>query len=139
MKKLFTLLLPAVLVVSSCTDFEELAQTNDPKPVEMQLHTRSGAAPTFEVLPNPYSLDVMQDIYDDYDGYTELQPTHLYVRFRPQNETQINILRNSGLELFDYPLDVDIPEGVEYVDPTIPKGDLFADKFENTNFIRIFT
>lgn len=69
-------------------------------------------------------MEVMQAVHDSLVGNTILEPTDLYVRFLPQDSLQLNILKyDIGLELFDYPLDLDIPEDEVYVDPTIPEGD----------------
>lgn len=111
-------------IITGCTEFDEPTQAflAPDETVATSSQTRAGAT-TYEFLENPYALDLMQDIYDDYDGNTDLRPTDLYVRFKPKNADQMNSLRNMGLELFDHPLDLDIPEGVEYVDPTIPEGE----------------
>ena len=66
----------------------------------------------------------MQAVYNSYGSNRTLRATHLYVRFKPQNQEQLNRLENDyGLDLFEYPLDIEIPDGVEYVDPTIPEGE----------------
>ncbi len=123
MKPFFQLLCLCTLsLVGACADFEEPISVQNAEVATTSAQTRTGTT-TFEMLPNPYALDVMQEIYDDFDGQTNLPVTDLYVRFKPQNPEQIEWLRARGLELFNYPLDVDIPQGVEYVDPTIPEGE----------------
>lgn len=58
--------------------------------------------------PNPYSIANITQAYNNIHG-TNLQSvgtTHYYVRFKPENEAQLNILDSSlDLELYDYPLD----------------------------------
>ncbi|MDR2586607.1 MAG: hypothetical protein LBC84_10405 [Prevotellaceae bacterium] len=75
-------------------------------------------------LPNPYSLANMQAVLDSLTLFhVELQPTDYYVRFLPRDSSQLNdLIYNHHLELFNYPLDLDIGEGEVYVDPTIPEG-----------------
>ncbi|QDH79261.1 hypothetical protein FKX85_09540 [Echinicola soli] len=50
--------------------------------------------------------------------------THLYLRFIPKNEKELDILNSdSTLVLYSYPLDYEIPEGGEYYrDPEVPEG-----------------
>ena len=83
-----------------------------------------------EKLNNPYSLSNMQAAYESINRTragnplksTKLEANCLYVRFLPKDSTDIAILQNSQLELFDYPLDYDIVvEGNTYHDPTLPK------------------
>lgn len=50
-----------------------------------------------------------------------IYPTHVYVRFAPQNVDQLTQLEDAGFELFDVPLMNEIIEdGDFYQDPTIP-------------------
>lgn len=89
--------------------------------------TRSGvgAPKVYEKLPNPYSLRVMQKIYNDYSNDdVNLEPTHLYVCFMPQDSAQFRMLyENKDLELFNYPLDIILENGETYVNPEINEGD----------------
>lgn len=80
----------------------------------------------YQKLPNPYELKVMQKIYDDYSIDTvTLQPTDLYVCFMPQDSAQFRTLYDRyDLELFDYPLDIMLEEGEEYLNPELDEGDL---------------
>ncbi len=71
-------------------------------------------------MENPYDLARMRRLTEN----NNLQPTHIYVRFLPQDGTELSLLENEpALDLFDYPLDVNIEDGEEYVDPTIPEGE----------------
>lgn len=118
MKRLFTPFLFAALLMAACAEIGE--------PDAAPEATRSGGDVTeFDTLPNPYSLKVMQAVYDSGGGDTVLEATDLYVRFLPQDSMQLNlIMYDCGLELFDYPLDLDIGEGEVYIDPSIPDGEL---------------
>lgn len=81
-----------------------------------------------EKVPNPYALSVMQNAYEEmvksdshFPILKKLNPTDLYVRFLPKDSTDLRILDESGLILFDYPLDYEIDTmGNYYHDPTIP-------------------
>ena len=54
-----------------------------------------------------------------------LEANCLYVRFLPKDSTDIVILQDSDLELFDYPLDYDIVvEGNTYHDPSLPENQI---------------
>ncbi len=64
----------------------------------------------------------MQAVYREFSS-TTLQATHKYVRFLPSTKEQLDLLEETlDLELFEYPLDIEIPDGVEYVDSSIPEG-----------------
>lgn len=81
-----------------------------------------------EKVPNPYALSVMQNAYEEmvksdshFPILKKLNPTDLYVRFFSKDSTDLRILDESGLILFDYPLDYEIDTmGNYYHDPTIP-------------------
>ncbi|MBP1629950.1 MAG: hypothetical protein H6Q15_843 [Bacteroidetes bacterium] len=125
MKKTFRLLffiLP--LFILSCTNEEEvgtgssssLKSTGSNDEIILGVH-----------YPNPYSLTNMLASYNDLvntgqiGGNFQVQLTDLYVRFLPSDSTQLNFLNESGLELFDYPMDYEIvKEGTYYHDPSIP-------------------
>lgn len=73
-------------------------------------------------LTNPYARNLMQAAYDSlFPGKPITLPiTDLYVRFLPQDSTQMKRLLNEGLELFDYPLDREIIQvGRYYKDPEV--------------------
>ncbi|MCF6213273.1 MAG: hypothetical protein L3J45_04525 [Flavobacteriaceae bacterium] len=83
-------------------------------------------------LENPYSVENMKKALDNLkksnvsaktsvDGI-EVTTTHLYVKFKPKNEDELDILKSdSTLVLYDYPLDYEIEEnGDFYRDPDIP-------------------
>ena len=122
MKKFFPLMLLA-WAGFACADHDLLPIPNEPEQIPTKALTRSAA--TFEVLPNPYTLANMQAVYSNAGSSRTLQPTHLYVRFLPQDSLQMNRLKyDLNLELFDYPLDRQIEDGEVYIDPSIPEGAL---------------
>jgi len=86
-----------------------------------------------EQLENPYAIETMQRALHNLSGSSlqgvsaqqiSLEPTHLYIKFRPQNEEELNILkRDSTLILYDHPLDFEILESGDYYhDPEIAVG-----------------
>lgn len=113
--------------VSSCNDNEpnltENTTSTDNKAVAIELG---------EKLENPYSVVNMKKALanlrksrpeakmatDDF----EVTTTHLYVKFTPKNEAELDALKaDSTLVLYDYPLDYKIEvNGDYYRDPTIP-------------------
>ena len=85
------------------------------------------AEPTMIVLgkklENPYTTENMRDaftsLYPSKSG-TEIQTTHLYVRFLPDNEDEMETLSSFGLDLVDYPVDYEIlVDGDYYQDPSV--------------------
>ncbi len=121
MKKTLLISVMLMSITTSCVRFDEPAPIQQ---AEASTETRSGTLPTYTVLPDPYALENVQAVYDSLNVGVELQPTHLHVRFRPQNFEQLEQLKDDyELDLYEYPLDIDIPEGEEYIDPTIPEGE----------------
>ncbi|MBC6425339.1 MAG: hypothetical protein GDA51_02470 [Ekhidna sp.] len=83
-------------------------------------------------LENPYSVANMQRAWDNIAGAgartsdaPEVKTTHYYVKFTPQTEEELEILKDdTTLILFDYPLDYEIEAGIgdAYRDPSVPIG-----------------
>lgn len=83
-------------------------------------------------LENPYTVENMRKAYQNLSGNSKLKSanineseidvTHLYVRFLPKTDEEYAILLNdTTLQLFDYPLDYEIEEGGTYYhDPELP-------------------
>lgn len=122
---LFLLSSLCCLMLFSCVE-ECLVESSEVK-TEQQMKSNvksKAAARTYESMPNPYALDVMQSVYDSYNVDKTLNPTDLYVRFMPRDSSQLqSLLYDYNLELFDYPLDIDLEEGEVYVDPSVQEGD----------------
>lgn len=124
MKKLSIIAMTLSLVIAGCVRFEEPTPSKEIA-TEEAPQTRAGSTATFQVLSDPYALANMQAVYNEFEGKTKLEPTDLYVRFKPQDGEQLRRLEEDyELDLYDYPLDLDIPDGEQYVDPTIPDGEL---------------
>lgn len=129
MKNFFTVIFICT-ILCSCTDFHEETAVQEcgthNSVADVSTRSSTESTPQFDTLPNPYALDVMQAIADSLTGYSVLlSPTDLYVRFLPADTIQLNSLINDyKLELFDYPLDLDIKEDDVYNDPTISDDDI---------------
>ena len=101
---------------------------------EMEGDPVEGLTILGDQLPNPYSIENMTTAYDSLvadsvfnigDPSNILAPTHLYVRFLPEDSTEFNaLIDDETLALFDYPLDYEIEQrGIYYHDPTIPEDE----------------
>ena len=85
-----------------------------------------------EKLENPYSFENMEKAYNNLLDQNELksnikiETTHFYVRFRPKDYRELDIItRDTTLDFFDYPLDVEIKRGgTHYHDPSIPEDEI---------------
>ena len=82
-----------------------------------------------EHLENPYKTEnirkALKSLYPTKADRVDVKTTDLYVRFLPANEQEYDLLKSSGLELVDHPLDYDIlVEGDWYHDPVIPEGEM---------------
>jgi hypothetical protein len=121
----FTLILVMVLM-QSCNEDELLEQ--DLNATNESLNdTKLG-----EKLENPFSVENMRKALESLrktnqryaDSNFEIVATHLYMRYKPEDELQLNILeKDSTLELYEYPLDYQIPEGLtSYHDKSIPRN-----------------
>lgn len=74
-----------------------------------------------QLIGNPYSVSVMQqasiNLYGNSHG---ISVNKKYIRFRPNDENEMEQLIELNLELFDYPLNYNIiVEGDYCIDPTI--------------------
>lgn len=93
-------------------------------------NTADGRIVLGEKLKNPYSLKNMQKALDTLlqtKGLDPiyLEPTDVYVRFRPVDTLEYRLLMEAKLELFDYPLNYDLlTDGDYYHDPSIPEDEI---------------
>ena len=118
--RLFALLALAVMV--GCSEEPLDVHSTEDQHVEVQKHP-DGMMRLGPQQANPYALGNMQQAYTNITGAkAELQPTHLYVRFLPRDEFELQSLRrDTTLELFDFPLDREIVgSGTHYHDPELP-------------------
>ena len=77
-------------------------------------------------MEDPYSLENMNaalaSVYPTKAGRVDLQATDIYVRFLPKDQEEYRMLLNSGLVLFDHPIDYQIiKDGDYYHDPELPE------------------
>jgi len=79
-------------------------------------------------LENPYSVANMQkafnSIKNQYRGFENVSmnivANYYYVRVLPKDESELDLLKDLGYELYEYPLDREIiQDGSYYVDPEI--------------------
>lgn len=81
-------------------------------------------------LENPYSVANMRAAYDvlrptlfeagiDEDDITT---THFYVRFQPDNEEELQLIkqRYGNYDIYEYPLDYELSGRISYHDPSLP-------------------
>jgi len=101
---------------------------------ERKITDESGAQISMlgKQLENPYSVENMRIALENLrnsnennrmgDGI-EVSTTHLYLKFKPQNEDELSLLQqDSTLNLYTYPLDYELLDGVEdYHDPEVPE------------------
>lgn len=83
-------------------------------------------------LENPYSVTNMRIAYNDDTirpklaaaGIDEedINTTHFYVKFQPDNEEELQLLkqRYANYDIYEYPLDYEISGRISYHDPSLP-------------------
>lgn len=93
----FALLTTTVLCLTACSSVGEFKHYED-RPASSRaigadtrsLSPEDTTAISFEGCVNPYSLSVMQAVYDRYSPQPiVLTPTDIYVRFMPQDSSQL--------------------------------------------------
>ena len=78
-------------------------------------------------LENPYTTEnitkALHSLYPTKADRVDVKTTHLYVRFLPRTDQEVEMLDSLDLMLTDHPLDYDIVvEGDWYHDPSVPEG-----------------
>jgi len=74
------------------------------------------------IRANPYSVANMLAAYNElYEpDISNLNTTHQYIKFSPQNDAELDLLVRSNFEIYDYPLDYEvITMGEYYRDPAV--------------------
>lgn len=94
----------------------------DVKPDSILVPTRLGASLT----GNPYAVANMQQASLNLYGTDQgIVANRKYIRYRPTSLNQMEILAESDLDLFDYPLDQEVEEeGDYYPQPGLGENDL---------------
>lgn len=139
MKKFYLLLLFAVTGLISChqDEFEDYNMSQQavliPGPVwDVPIVSIDGgdSMTLGNRLENPYSVVNMRRAYDSMapelsDAGIEVDDittTHFYVKFKPDNEAELQSIKDSyaAFDIYEYPLDYEISGRVSYHDPEIP-------------------
>lgn len=117
-------------ITGSCQQEEDLSPDRD----KFLNEGMKGMTKLGKQLENPYSVENMRKAYNNLKssnttGRTsgdeiEIITTHLYIKFKPENEEELAILkRDSTLTFYQHPLDYEILEGGTYYhDPSVPIG-----------------
>ena len=74
-----------------------------------------------DLRTNPYTVAIMTQAWNTlYPNHAviELNPTHLYVRFTAQNLAELDLLEETGEELYDYPLEYEVIQMGDYYPQT---------------------
>lgn len=82
-----------------------------------------------EQLEDPYSVEniskAISSLYPSRAGRVVPEPTDLYVRFLPENDSQLQMLVSENITLLDHPMDYRIVrEGDYYRDPSLAEGSI---------------
>ena len=90
-------------ILHACVDevISERDKASDSQSItDSPITTRSSdISPCYDTLPNPYALEVMQEVYDIYsETEVTLEATDLYVKFKPTDSLQLHRL------IYDYNL-----------------------------------
>jgi hypothetical protein len=119
-----------LILFSGCmkTD-EEFENSSQP---EDYFVRREGGTILGRKLEDPYAIHNIRKAYSSLRssrGETpslDLKPNHLYIRFLPKNNEELDILKkDTSLILYDYPLDFEIIQsGTTYHDPSLPDSSL---------------
>ncbi len=128
MKWLFKLMLPALVLVSCSEEAASPVEFGPSSTTGEEEVVTHGMIRLGSKLPNPYSLPnvckALETLYPTRSA-TGLDPTDLYVRFLPKDEGQFALLSESGIELFDHPLDYSLSvDGDYYHDPSVPDDEI---------------
>ena len=129
--RLLTLILLGLLIYSCQNEDDVTSQTEE----QINLNEQDGLKKMVlgKKLENPYSVENMRKALKNLQKSSstankglsndfEITTTHLYIRFKPKDEEELNLLqKDTTLILFDHPLDYEISEeGDFFQDPDIP-------------------
>lgn len=120
-------------IIWSCNKEEDILSKNQHPELNYQ-NDGQGMTKLGKKLENPYSVENMKKAYKNLQSSNaglrvnpeniEISTTHLYLKFKPKNETELAILkRDSTIIWYEYPLDYEIiAGGSSYHDPAVPVG-----------------
>lgn len=134
MKKLFYVLLVCSTAFAGCQKAEIITSENhstEPALTSVQDSYRynEGSIVLGKQIEIPYSVSNLKKALELVSPETrsainedDIVPTHYYVKFSPENEAELSILKNDPkLILSEYPLDREIlVDGCSYHDPSLP-------------------
>lgn len=128
-KNLVLLVFTALLLCCvSCSKSDELLQ-DSPKTGQAGNYSDDEIVLGKEIN-DPYRLENMQAAFKElkYSNppINEIAPNHKYVRIKPANEEQLDLLQqDTNLLLWSYPLNYELlVNGTYYHDPSIPKDEI---------------
>ena len=108
------------LIFTSCQK-EELIQTNGEENENVEVITTDEDEIVLgEEFNDPFAFENMKKAYKKLqeegkiNSKEEIEPTHLYVKFLPENFEDLDILEADKIPLYDYPLNYEIVEGGTY-------------------------
>jgi len=117
-----------ISIFASCQKDDDVLIENQLQNVVEESYA-TGKIKLGKKLENPYALGTMKKAWENIaenfaTQHIDIQPTHLYLKFKPKNDTELSILKRYGnLDLYNYPLDYEIKEGGDYyTDPEIEEG-----------------
>ena len=115
MKNFFWTLLVPLLAFCACNGFNPIT---DGEIVDIIGEDTSDMLVLGDKLNNPYSVknisSAFKSLYPDIDVNEYVKPTDIYMRFLPEDDTQMKMLEELGLELVDHPLDYEIVKEGDY-------------------------
>ena len=123
MKNFFSSLPLFLLIALSCS------KTISPTSAGVDSEQAHGMIVLGEKLSDPYSLENMtkayQSLYPTKADRVPISETHLYVRFLPKSDSELELLSSKVDNLLDHPVDYQIlREGDYYMDPSLPQGSI---------------
>ncbi len=128
MKWFFKMMLPALVLASCGKEGVSLVETD---PVSTKENVEVVAHDKIELgrkLENPYSVTNVKEaltVLYPTRASVDVPVTDYYVRFRPKDTEEYNLLTSLGVELLDYPMDREIlKDGDYYHDPSVPDGEI---------------
>lgn len=98
----------------------------NPSPEEIDLHDMIVLGSKLE---DPYSVKnitkALNSLYPTKAERIVVEPSHIYIRFLPENEAEYERLISYGIDLIDHPVDYEIlREGDYYHDPSIREDNI---------------
>lgn len=134
MKKIIVLCMTIALMAAfnGCKKEEFLTEELPEGISQEEVVFKEGQMIMGEQLENPYSVENMKRAYDNLQAENilkskiKVETTHYYVRFRPKTMQELDMItRDTTLDIYDYPLDIDIKRGgTHYHDPSIPSNEI---------------